>query len=197
MVSAQQLENETILLRELSHGSQEAFSALYRHYQPRLHRFLTPFKGMEDPDEVIHDIFIKLWLKKETLPAIASFEQYIFRMAKNRLLDLHKGQEVRDKHETAQGNGAQLFEATTENAVLFKEFQSFAAEAINKLPERQREIYVLSMLQDKSNAEIAAMTGLSHSVVKKQLYFATKALKEYISKYAPVSIAVICWYWVR
>src|SRR5690606_31281038 len=79
----------------------EAFVALYKKYQPKLSRFLYPFTGVDDAKEIVQDIFLKIWEKREALISIRSLEQYLYRMARNRMLDLEKSRRAREKRELA------------------------------------------------------------------------------------------------
>ncbi len=75
--------NESSLLKKASAGDRIAFSTLYTHYFPRLYRFVFFInQSHEDTEEILQDVFLKIWDKKESLPRIRSFEDYIFRMAK-------------------------------------------------------------------------------------------------------------------
>jgi len=52
-------DGETFLLHRLAEGNAEAYATLYKRYQPKLSRFLYPFRNVEDPREIIQDIFMK------------------------------------------------------------------------------------------------------------------------------------------
>ncbi|WEK34357.1 MAG: sigma-70 family RNA polymerase sigma factor [Candidatus Pseudobacter hemicellulosilyticus] len=172
---------DNALLERLAAGDIAAFKALFRRYQPVLQRYLHPFKSVEDPEEIIQDIFLKLWIKRESLRAVRSFEQYLFRMARNRVLDLHKSHKARSRRETAQAANPAITGAAQE--LEYKEFYRYALQAIARLPERQRQIYELNVFQDLSLDEIAAQLGLSKSVVIKQLYLANRTVRSEMGRY--------------
>ncbi len=176
------VQEDAWLLEQLANGSNDAYIELYKRYQPVLQRYLHPFMTVEEPEEIIQDIFIKIWTKREALTAVRSFEQYIFRMARNRLLDLHKSRKARLDRETIvhqqSGTGAGL-PAELE----YKEFYNYAVNAIGKLPQRQRMIYELSVFQDRSLDEIGKALGISKSVVIKQLYLATRFVRREMQRY--------------
>ncbi|MGN6416502.1 MAG: RNA polymerase sigma factor [Pseudobacter sp.] len=169
------------LLQQLSTGSMAAFQLLYQRYQPLLQRYLQPFSVVEEPDEVIQDIFLKLWWKRESLTAVRSVPQYLFRMARNRLLDLHRSNRARQQRETATSNS---LEAAGNSTLESKEFYEYALRAIARLPERQRMIYEMNVFQDLSLDEIATAMGLSKSVVIKQLYLANKSVRGEVKKFS-------------
>ncbi|HVK49914.1 MAG TPA: sigma-70 family RNA polymerase sigma factor [Pseudobacter sp.] len=187
-VSDLSMPTDEDLLQQLSTGSMAAFQLLYKRYQPLLHRYLQPFSVVEEPDEVIQDIFLKLWWKRESLTAVRSVPQYLFRMARNRLLDLHRSNRARQQRETAPSNGLE----PEQNSVLeSKEFYEYALRAIARLPERQRMIYEMNVFQDLSLDEIATELNLSKSVVIKQLYLANKSVRGEVKKFSHLFFSLL------
>ncbi|MFT3826610.1 MAG: sigma-70 family RNA polymerase sigma factor [Chitinophagaceae bacterium] len=175
--------DENVLLQKLPDGDVDAFSLLYKKYQPKLRVFLYPFKAVEDPEEVIQDIFLKIWVKRETLAGLQSFEQYLFRMAKNRVLDLLKSNEARRRRELQWQQHSDDAIADGFNIQEYKEFHRFALEAIRNLPPRQQQIYTLRVFEDLSLDEIGEVMNVSKAVVTKQLYLATKAVRKEVAKF--------------
>jgi RNA polymerase sigma-70 factor (ECF subfamily) len=148
---------------------------LYKRYQPRLLRLLQPFRDVESPEEIIQDIFLKLWLKREFMTGLRSVEHYLYRMARNRLMDLHRSKQARqarEKEALLLSGSPGLF-----SALEYKEFYAIVLQTLEQLPERQRLIYRLSVFQDRSLDEIAAELGFSKAVVIKQLYLANKYIR--------------------
>lgn len=177
--------NEKELLLRLEAGDRSAFDSLYYHFEPRLRLFLYPFTtgDAEMTDIVIQDVFVKLWLKRQELSGIAILEYYLQRMAKNRLLDLLKLRDIRDRH---QKNYATLQPGSandTKEQLQLKEYLAIAREGMGKMPLRRRIIFSMNELEGFSIDEIAAQMQVSRDVVKKQLQKARTFLKEYISKH--------------
>src|SRR5690348_4952500 len=91
---------EQDLLLTASAGDRQAFATLYTEYFPRLYRYVFfTIRSRADAEEIIQDIFLKVWERKETLAAIRSFEDYLFIMARHRLFDQAKQQASRQKAE--------------------------------------------------------------------------------------------------
>lgn len=178
------------LIQELAQGSMTAFQLLYKRYQPVLQRYLQPFRMVEEPDEVIQDIFLKLWTKRASLTAVRSVPHYLFRMARNRLLDLHKSNRARQQRETATSLALEREQFSRQAPLESKEFYEYALRAIASLPERQRTIYEMSVFQDRSLDEIANTLGLSKSVVIKQLYLANKTVRSEVKKFSHLFFAL-------
>ena len=183
-MKAYTLHNEKILLQQIAAGDQGAFATVYAHYLPRLYRYVYPFvhQSHEETEEILQDIFFKVWLKKETLPALASFNHYLLRMAKNRIIDgLRKNKRHQQflEQETVKTGGQA---PDPESGYLYKEYNEAAQQTLQQMTPRRRQIFELRTGQDMSLEEIAQQLSISRSAVKKQLYAATQLIKEALQK---------------
>ena len=160
-----------------------AFTTLYKRYQPRLLRLMAPFRDVEDPEEVIQDIFLKLWLKREFVTGLRSVEFYLYRMARNRLVDIRRSNKARLAREHAvnagwaEGSEGLPAEDNAVTLIEYKEFYGMVLQTLTQLSQRQQQIYRLSIFQDMSLDEIAEELQLSKAVVIKQLYLANKFIR--------------------
>lgn len=174
-------------------GDHSAFDTLYYYYEPRIRLFLYPFTGDDAVmlDTILQDVFIKFWLKREEMEGIALVEFYLQRMAKNRLLDLLRLRDIRERHEAIHAALQPQEGAVTEKQLLFKEYLAAANEAIALLAERRRIIFVLNVLEGFSLDEVAVHLGLSKEVVKKQLAKAKAAVRAHIAGKHMISPALL------
>ncbi|WP_346316199.1 sigma-70 family RNA polymerase sigma factor [Chitinophaga sp. YIM B06452] len=182
--------NEKELLFRLEAGDKAAFDSLYYHFEPRLRLFLHPFADADMVDAVIQDVFVKLWLKREELSGIAALEFYLQRMAKNRLLDILKLRDIRDRHKKSYAILQADSTNDTKEQLQLKEYLAIAREGMDKMPLRRRIIFSMNVLDGFSIDEIAAQLQVSRDVVKKQLQKAKAFLKEYISKHGDLPGAI-------
>ncbi|HEY0177380.1 MAG TPA: sigma-70 family RNA polymerase sigma factor [Pedobacter sp.] len=178
------LINETVLLVQIASGDNDAYRKLYTHYAPKLYRFIYPFahQSKEETEEVIQEIFLKVWLKRHRLINITSVKAYLFKMAKNHLIDELQKQKVR-KEKTDQHS--YLAEETTDsvyNKVVYTEYYAMATKAIQDLTPQRKRIFELRTQNEMSIDEIATHLEISHSAVKKQLYEAIGLVKTYLYK---------------
>jgi RNA polymerase sigma-19 factor, ECF subfamily len=187
------LIDESLLLQQMADGSQDAFSMLFRHYQPKVYYYLLPFTedSGHPPEEIIQDIFLRIWSKRASFVGIQSFEYYLYRMARNRLMDIYRSEKSRQKNESVYNQVFDSQNNRTENEVEFREYHDIALKAINELPERRRQIFELSTQQDLSLDEIAARLDLSKDVVKKQLYLANRSIRDYIRRHGDMLISFL------
>lgn len=187
------LINETFLLAQTAAGNTDAYCKLYTYYTPKLYRFIYPFanRSKEETEEVIQEIFLKIWVKRHTLISITSFKAYLFKMAKNQLFDEFQKQKVR-KEKTDQHT--YLAEETTDavdHKMIYAEYYAMATKAIADLTPQRRRIFELRTQNEMSIDEIATHLKISHSAVKKQLYEAVGLVKTYLYKNAGWPMLVI------
>lgn len=186
------LEDEHEALRRLSNGDENAYTLIYLHYLPRLYRYIYPFtnESRAETEEIIQEVFLKVWIRREILPGVASFEYYILRMAKNQLMDARRRKETRHKHETQFGTSSTRDEKATEDDFQYREYNRIAREAIEALPPRKREVFQLSTQEDLSLDEIALRLAISRSAVKKNLYGAIQIIRTHLKKHGDLLILV-------
>jgi RNA polymerase sigma factor (sigma-70 family) len=179
---------EQLLLRQAAAGDRAAFAALYTHYTPLLYRQLFPLTRDSKPDteEIIQDVFLRIWEKKETLIALQSFGAYSFRIARNIMVDRHRRQALHKSasSELAHRAGGRPLTDPIHDDILFLEYQAIARQAIERLPRRQRQIFELRTLEDRSLGEIAGLLGISLAAVKKQLYTALRFIRQWLREHA-------------
>src|ERR1700744_1690036 len=91
-------EAESQLLQEAAGGSREAYAMIYQHYLPKLYKYLFDIlRSKQDTEEILQDLFLKLWEKKEELAKVTTLNSYLFRVARNRLMNYYDHQKVKQK----------------------------------------------------------------------------------------------------
>ena len=82
------LLNEKVLLRQVARHDEKAFKALFETYQARLYHYIIHIiKSREAAEEMVIDVFLKIWQQRESLHEIESFDAYLFRIAFNKSVD--------------------------------------------------------------------------------------------------------------
>lgn len=177
-MSTNPITNEKELLLKVAEGDRQAYALLVSHYAPRLHYYLQPLvnNNLQDTEDILQEVFLSLWTKKERLPLIRSLDQYLFRMAKNRFLDLlrkeNSRQQFAEQYKLRSGESSSPYEHT-----LYAQYSAEAARAIGKLSEKLRVVFLLSTQEDLSIDEIATALALPRETVKKRLYLATRQVR--------------------
>ena len=177
------LQEEQVLLKKVSAGDEAAFTVLFNLYYPLLstHVFRIT-RSLPETEEIVQDVFFKIWMTRESLGNIAAFRPYLWVMAKNRALNaLQKTARERNNRT------AYLQEYTeTEKDDDLHTLHSLIDEAIHHLPPQQKKVYLLSRRQRLRQAEIAAQTGLTVPTVKKYMQLAVAAISDYIKERHPL-----------
>ena len=177
---------EPLLLRKVSEGDWDAYARLFNHYLPGLTRYIFPFAGqsMPDTEEVIQEVFIKVWERRASLGDIQSFDRYLFRMAKNKLINL-LNKERADRNVQAQYARAREKEhAGPESLLQYNEYQCTAQRGIAALSPKLREVFLLSTQEGLTLDQISAGLRLPKETVKKRLYTAIAFVKTYLRENA-------------
>lgn len=175
-----------ILFKEIHEGNELAFNELFLTYYDRLVSFsITYVKQLEHAEELTSELFVKLWLKRDTLADILKPEVYLYIAVKNAALN----------HLRSHKKSKQLLVDDTENSLVpefagqdrseleTKELTRKLDEAIAALPEQRRIIFRLIKEEELKCREVAAILNISVRTVESQLYKAVKTLAEAISPY--------------
>lgn len=156
----------------------KAFSELFDRYGKRLYHFsMGYFKSSVNAEEIVQEVFLKIWNNKEELSTQKSFESYLFTIAKNGILNTIR----KTKSEQAYVNYAKLHPGKNillDEELDFKELEKAYRQSIEKLSPRRKEIYLLSRDQSLSNAEIAEKMSISIKTVENQMTYAISEIRK-------------------
>ena len=177
-------DNEIELLSQVAKGDEIAFRQLFNHYWGKIYSVaFTLTKSAELSEEIVQDVFLKIWLKKEQLPAIVKFESYLFIVARNHILNQLR-KKTCDQHFAAHLE--KHFSATAsspEQEMMLKETSQLINKALEQLPARQREVYRLSRNDGLDVNTIARQLGISKLTVKSHLTKALQFIRHYLQPF--------------
>lgn len=176
--------DETKLIARLREGDQTAFEILFRFYYPGLVVFASQITlDKDEASEIVQDFFVRLWENRSSIKESNSVKSYLFTSVKNRSLNYLKKQKMETKV-------VEQMKYLAENSALYEpdvfvesELQGKIKDAINKLPTRCGEIFVLSRFQGLSNDEIATKLDISKRTVETQISNALKVLRVELKDY--------------
>ena len=182
---------EIELLTQLKTGSYKAFRILYERYSPVLYRFILDVtRDRLRSDEIVQETFVKIWLHRERIDTAKSFKSFIFKIAKNLIVDEFRKKMrnpiVEDFHE--HQNNQEIAENFTDQQMDLQEFHEALQQAKAKLTPRQREIFEMSKEQGLSAKEIAAQLNVLEQSVYNQLSLTIQQLKKDIRKSLPLFV---------
>lgn len=173
--------DEATLLEAASLGDHEAFGQLYQYYNPKILKFINGMlNSKEDSEEILHDIFIDIWEKKEKLLEIESFNSYLYKMAKYKMINLHQHRKVKQKADIYLLSRMEGNYKSADEDIIFQQYETAFLDAMELLPQKRRLVFEMRNLQELSHDEIAIELNISKSMVKKQCYAASKHVKNYL-----------------
>jgi len=172
-------------------GDERAFKKVFDFYLPRLVTFsFKSLKNLEDAEELSLNVMLNIWKYKSNVHAIVDFEDYLFGMLRNQIARHYRKKLL----VTEDMDMIPLHNLGSVDHPEFslKELQIRYTAALNQLPEKQREIFVLSREQGMSQKQIAHEKGLSVNTVNNQITTSLKFMrKQFIDYPEALSILVI------
>lgn len=177
------------LLLKVSAGNEQAFRTLFAIYHQQLGAFIYRLThSMELAEEIVQDVFLKIWLNRETIDGVQNFKAYLFIVSRNHALNCLR--KIAREHAQKVQMEQQLSEEL-ERQHEHNPYYSILDEAIDNLPPQQQKVYLLSRHQRLKYSEIAEELNLSHETVKKYLQIATSSITEYVHANIEFSILLI------
>jgi len=191
------LINEKELIALVVLGDNDAYSQIYTFYTPLIYRFIYPFtnSSKEQTEEIVQDIFLKIWIRRETLINLKSFEAYLFKMAKHQLIDTRKREQCLKRIIGQLEPQKESMVSPLDNNLIYSEYLNSAKVAIDSLTPRRKKIFEMRTQQDMSIDEISCSLNISQSAVKKQLYEAIHFIKrhlQYHTDWPLLCVLLIC-----
>lgn len=184
--------DDSLLAGQISAGSVEAFTFLYRKYHGYLYHFSLKFlKSPELAEEAVHDVFLKIWENRKELDPARSLKGYLIKTCRNHVLNL-MSRALREqlwKSEVLSAGSGQHMD--TENAIVLSDYERLAEEAIAKLPPQRQKIFRLYRLEEKSLDEIAESEGISKGTVKDHLLKATRQIRSFMRQYSGIPMEMV------
>lgn len=174
------------LFKEIQVGNKTAFDTLFNCYYSKLVTFAKQYtKQQESAEEITSELFVKLWLKRETLSKVLHPEVYLYVSIKNACLNFMRSHQKR-KHVFAEKEESAVFEGICNGHMSFledKELRKLLDEAVASLPEQRRMVFKLIKEDGLKTAAVAQILGISKRTAENQLYKAVKTLAETLSDY--------------
>lgn len=184
--------NELLLL--IQKDDKIAFYNLYERYCRRLHGFVLRYiKQKEDAEEIVQEVFVKIWESRNKIDAYSSFESFLFTVAYNTTISLLRKRTNEKKYlehiKSLQqpSNSPDLIDE-----IHFNELNDRVQSLLNELTPRQKEIFQLSREEGLTQAEIAKKLDISVNTVKKHMGNTLAFLKSQIDSSLTINLLFVC-----
>ena len=164
-------ELQIVLIRE---GNRKAFEKLFKEYAPKIYHFsLSYVHNNTDSEELVQDVFLKIWEKRQLLEKGGNLNAFIYKVAINTIYDFIRRKNVEHAFKDFVEARSETSTNNTWHEVIFNEM-------IERFPEQRKKIFKMNKLEGLTNDEIAKKMGLSKRTVENQLYRAVVFLKEHL-----------------
>ncbi|MGH7538275.1 MAG: RNA polymerase sigma factor [Gemmatimonadales bacterium] len=159
-------------------GDGRAFERLYRAHVNRVHSLVRRMMSGVDADDVTQDVFVRVWEKLHTFRGEAAFATWLYRLAVNVILARRKSAAIERGRLHDDAELVDTLPTRRETPGHSVDFE----EAIGRLPEGAREVFLLHDVQGFRHEEIATMLGIVPGTSKSQLHHARMALRKYLDR---------------
>jgi RNA polymerase sigma-70 factor, ECF subfamily len=175
---------EKDLIVRLKEGDQTAFELLFHFYYPGLVVYTSQFTAdRNDAEEIVQDFFVRFWQKHQQIIPSDTFKNYFFSSVKNSSLNFLKHKKIEAKYLKELSDLASQHLVYDPDLYLSTELQQRIKDSINLLPERCREIFMMSRIQGMKNDEIAKELELSKRTIETQISNALKVMRVELKDY--------------
>lgn len=195
--------DKDMLINDLSAGSKEAFEYLFTTYYPRLRNYALHFVAdVDDVEDILQDCFVNLWNRRTMLTGV-SISSMLFTMVRNGCLNFLKHKAIAEGYNTQElklisGSEALYnydFLGSADEELLYSELQRQIRDVLQHLPERSRQVFVMSRFEGLKNKEIAERLDISVKVVEKHITKALAMLREHILRSGNAGLCLVLLYW--
>jgi len=170
------------VLTGLSEEQESSLEELFNYYYPRLYDFSKSFLKLEQGiDDILQEVFIRIWHNRKKISDPGTFNSFIFTITRNLLLNELRSRLNQNnlKEEIRRLSIAQ--EYTNSGEPDYNDFKNRIDQIISELPERQKEVFILSRTEGLSHKEIARKLEITTKTVEYHISLAIKSLKVKLS----------------
>lgn len=187
------MQNETELLYRISRGDEQAFNELYEQYWPRVYTYLESIvKSPEASEEMVVDIFVKLWAGREWLEQIQNIGGFLRTAARNKALDFLKTTARKKKMMQAYYTDMLLAARTaSDHRLLEVESARIWQEAVARLSPNRQKVFLMHREEGLSYNEIAERMNISPGTVKKTMSIALDSIRDFLRTHYKDSLAAL------
>jgi RNA polymerase sigma-70 factor (ECF subfamily) len=179
-LSPDQSYDEQELLRLIAQSDESAFTQLFDHYRNKIYTIaLKLTHSTTVAEEIVEDVFLKIWLRRTALQGIENFGAYLYAIARNETYKILKQIAKNYKTVLLTENNLSLVDNHTDEYLIAKEFTSLLQKAIDRLPNQQGQVYKLMKESGLKRAEVAELLQIKPETVKFHLAQAMKNIRAY------------------
>ncbi|HEY9363120.1 MAG TPA: sigma-70 family RNA polymerase sigma factor [Chitinophagaceae bacterium] len=184
--------NEEEIIALIIQGDEAAFAVLFEHYRDKVYSIAYKLTHSTTiAEDVVEDVFLKIWLKRNDLGTIQNFGAYLFTITRNDVYKIlkitaknYKVSELTDLNQLTAKND-------TEDYLMDKEYRSLLQKAIDRLPDQQKQVYHLIKEQDMKREAVANILQIQPETVKFHLAQAMKNIRSFCMVHLKTFIGIL------
>lgn len=187
-------------MTHFSNTEETVFAKIYTIYFPKLVRFAREYViSTEDAENIVQDLFMYLWERRDLLKSIDNLNAFLFTLIKNRCIDFYRHKVLSErKKESLEALQERELRLKMDALLQFdeqifteKEIEDLLNKAIEHLPEKCRQVFILSRIEGLKHEEIATQLNISVNTVQNHIVTALRKLKVELKDYLPLFIFII------
>jgi len=176
--------NDKELTGLLQQDDEHAFTEIYNRYWSKLFAIAAnKIKELDEAEEIVQDIFVSLWKRRNELGVIDTLSSYLAVSVKYRVIKILDKRNNQQKYSDYSQHTVNLTDDSTQQWLEFEELRNRLAAFVADLPEKCRLVYQLSRDSGFSQKRIAAELGISEKTVEAHLGKALKTLRTRLSQF--------------
>ena len=177
------------IIRRLKSDDKFAVDELFNCYYSRLYHFSKSILKIDNGiDDILQDVFVKIWLNRHRIGSAETFNAFIFTITKNAVLNLIRAnlKEHSLREEIYLRSVAEEYQ--TQNSLEFDEIKEAIDKIVTTLPEKRQLVFKLSRTEGLPNKEIANQLGISEKTVEDHITHAIRHIKDSLTEMGVLSI---------
>jgi len=187
-----EIEESKDLLLKLRQGNEPAFNAVYMMYAKTLYkRIFSIVKDASVTEELLQDLFLKIWQKREAINPELSFKSYFYAIANNLVYDYMRKVACDKRLMASLLINSVDYYLHTEEAYNVKETNLILKEAINNLSPQQKQVFTLCKIEGKSYKEASQIMGITTDTVNSHVVKSSRYIRSYLKKNLELTLSVL------
>ena len=188
----EKIDLDDFFLLPFKSGDELAFEKIFKSNHDQIVGFCNQFISDRDKAKSLtQEVFLNLWLNREKIETLNGIRSFLYTYAKSSCLNYLRHRKVISKYEDKQLQekeeeiNREVLESFDFNSLEFSELEELIQKAINDLPEKCRQVFIMSRYDRKMNKEISEELNISVKAVEANMTRALKTLKSKLSEYLP------------
>lgn len=189
----EQILTSPVDLQEVAAGNEKAFKVLFEQYSRKLFGYISRFvKSDQVAEELVLDVFMKIWTGRELMSQVRNFDAFLFRIAHNKCIDFLRSAAGDKRLEELLWDRIELADQKGADTILIaQEYETKIRAAINLLAPQCKKVYTLSREEELTHDQIARQLNISRATVNNHIVLAQRFIRNYLAKEIDLAIVIL------